>query len=77
MYTFLVTICSDSATSAFRKLPSIYVFRYFPFGFKGRMLDLIVSVPDHCLSLYSFFLEMSILIILVSTLTQIRTGLGC
>ena len=36
--------------SAFRKLPSIYVFSYFPFGFKGRMLDLIVSVPDHCLS---------------------------
>ena len=38
--------------SAFRKLPSIYVFSYFPFGFEGRMWDLIVSVPDHCLSLY-------------------------
>ena len=25
---------------------------YFPFGFEGRMLDLIVSVPDHCLSFY-------------------------
>ena len=37
-------------TSAFRKLPSIYVFSYFPFGFEGRMWDLIVSVPDHCLS---------------------------
>ena len=24
----------------------------FPFGFEGRMLDLIVSVPDHCLSFY-------------------------
>ena len=34
--------------SAFRKLPSIYVFSYFPFGFEGRMWDLIVSVPDHC-----------------------------
>ena len=22
------------------------------FGFEGRMLDLIVSVPDHCLSFY-------------------------
>ena len=38
--------------SAFGKLPSIYVFNYFPFGFEGRMLDLIVSVPDHCLSFY-------------------------
>ena len=35
-----------------RKLRSIYVFSYFPFGFEGRMWDLIVSVPDHCLSFY-------------------------
>ena len=34
--------------SAFRKLPSVYVFSYFPFGFEGRMWDLI----DHCLSFY-------------------------
>ena len=38
--------------SAFCKLLSIYVFSYFPFGFEGRMWDLIVSVPDHCLSFY-------------------------
>ena len=38
--------------STFGKLPSIYVFSYFPFGFEGRMCDLIVSVPDHCLSFY-------------------------
>ena len=37
-----------------RKLLSIYVFSYFPFGFKGRMWDLIASVPDHCLSFYFF-----------------------
>ena len=37
---------------AFRKLMLIYVFSYFPFGFDGRILDLIVSVPDHCLSFY-------------------------
>ena len=36
----------------FRKLLSMYVFRYFPFGFEGRIWDLIVSVPDHCLSFY-------------------------
>ena len=40
------------AASAFRKLASIYVFSYFPFGFEGRIWDLIVSVPDHCLSFY-------------------------
>ena len=33
-------------------LPSVYVFSYFPFGFESRMWDLIVSVPDHCLSFY-------------------------
>ena len=38
--------------SAFRKLLSFYVFSCFPFGFEGRMCDLIVSVPDHCLSFY-------------------------
>ena len=38
--------------SAFRKLRSVYVFSYFHFGFESRMWDLIVSVPDHCLSLY-------------------------
>ena len=38
--------------SAFHKLLSIYVFSYSPFGFEGRMWDLIVSVPDHCLSFF-------------------------
>ena len=37
---------------AFHGLLSIYVFSYFPFGFKGRIWDLIVSVPDHCLCFY-------------------------
>ena len=37
---------------AFRKLLSVYIFSYFPFGFEGRMWDLIVSVPDYCLSFY-------------------------
>ena len=38
--------------SAFRKLLSIYVFSCFPFGFEGRVWDLIVSVPGRCLSFY-------------------------
>ena len=32
------------AASAFRKLSSVCVFSCFPFGFEGRMWDLIVSV---------------------------------
>ena len=31
---------------------SVCVFGCFPFGFEVRMWDLIVSVPDHCLSFY-------------------------
>ena len=45
------------AASAFRKLSSMYVFSYFPFGCEGRIWDLIVSVPDHCLSFYFAFLK--------------------
>ena len=37
---------------ALRTLLSIYVFNYFHFSFEGRMWDLILSVPDHCLSFY-------------------------
>ena len=42
---FRLTAC------AFRKLLSIYVFSYIPFCFEGRIWDLIVSLPNHCLSL--------------------------
>ena len=31
---------------------ALLVFNYFPFGFEGRMWDLIVPVPDHCLFFY-------------------------
>ena len=51
-YLFLMSVFIRFTASAFRKLRSIYVFSYFPFGFEGRMWDLIVSVPDHCLSFY-------------------------
>ena len=55
MTTYLGKSCSFGLPHAFRKLPSIYVFSYFPFGFEGRMWDLIVSDPDHCLSFYFAF----------------------
>ena len=40
-------------------MSSIYVFSYFPFGFEGRIWDLIVSVPDYCLSFYFVTLHSS------------------
>ena len=48
--------------SAFRKLLSIYVFSYFHFGFQGRMWDLTVSLPDHCLvfTLYATWICLSL-----------------
>ena len=49
-------LCIRCTASAFRKLLSIYVLSCFPFDFESRMWDLIVSVPDHCLSFY-FTLE--------------------
>ena len=52
MTTYLGKSCSLVYRGAFRKLSSIYIFSYFPFGFEGRMCDLIVSVPDYCLSFY-------------------------
>ena len=49
---FLTVTCSCCPYLYFRKVLSIYIFSYFPFGFEGRVWDLIVSVPDHCLSFY-------------------------
>ena len=54
------------SASAFRELPSICVFSYFPFGFEGRMWDLIVSVPDHCLSFYFVFKQIMLRLQLIS-----------
>ena len=42
MFHISVPIIHYSCNCAFRKLPSIYVFSYFPFGFEGRMWDLVV-----------------------------------
>ena len=48
----MTTYLGKSCSFGLRKLPSVYVFSYFPFGFEGRMWDLIVLVPDRCLSFY-------------------------
>ena len=48
MATCLGKSSSFGLPRAFRKLLSVYVFSYFPFGFEGRIWDLIGSVPEHC-----------------------------
>ena len=48
----MTTCLGKSCLFGFRKLLSVYVFSFFPFGFEGRIWDLIVSVSDHCLSFY-------------------------
>ena len=52
----MTTCLGKSCSFGLPRVPFVncsdYVFSYFPFGFEGRMRDLIVSVPDHCLSFY-------------------------
>ena len=53
MTTYLGKSCSFCLPRVpFVNCRQFYVFSYFPFGFEGRIWDLIVSVPDHCLSFY-------------------------
>ena len=53
MTTYLGKSCSFSLPRVpFVKCGQFMYFSYFPFDFEGRMWDLIVSVPDHCLSFY-------------------------
>ena len=57
----MTTYLGKSCSFCLPRVPfvnSIYVFSYFPFGFEGRIWDLIVSVPDHCLSFYFTFIWM-------------------
>ena len=53
MTTYLGKSCSFGLPRVpFVNCRQFNVFSYFPFGFEGRMWDLIVSVPDCCLSFY-------------------------
>ena len=53
MTTYLGKSCSFCLPRVpFVNCRQFFVFSYFPFGFEGRIWDLIVSVPDHCLSFY-------------------------
>ena len=53
MTTYLGKSCSFCLPRVpFVNCRQFMYFSYFPFGFEGRIWDLIVSVPDHCLSVY-------------------------
>ena len=52
----MTTYLGKSCSFGFPRVPFVncrqFMYLVFPFGFEGRMWDLIVSVPDHCLSFY-------------------------
>ena len=64
------SLFSRITASAFRKLLSVCVFCYFPFGFEGRMWDLIVSVPDHCLSFYFDSKDLNLILVITFVFTS-------
>ena len=55
----MTTYLGKSCSFGLPRVPFVncrqFMYCYFPFGFEGRMWDLIVSVPDHCLSFYFAF----------------------
>ena len=52
----MTTFLGKSCSFCLPRVPFVncrqFMYCYFPFGFEGRIWDLIVSVPDHCLSFY-------------------------
>ena len=66
MTTGLGRSCSFSCVY-FRGRVSVCEFASFLFGFEGRLWDLIVLFPDHCLSFY----------LCLCYLNTLRRGLVC
>ena len=52
----MTTYLGKSCSFCLPRVPFVncrqFMYLVFPFGFEGRIWDLIVSVPDHCLSFY-------------------------
>ena len=50
----MTTCLGKSCSFGLPRMPFVNCcqFMYFLFGFEGMMWNLIVSVPDHCLSFY-------------------------
>ena len=57
-----MTTCWERAVhsvyrAVFRECVSIWVCVSFPFDFEGWIYELMLMVPDHCLSSYLFFIN--------------------
>ena len=53
----MTTYLGKSCSFCLPRVPFVHCCQFMylvisPFGFEGRIWDLIVSVPDHCLSFY-------------------------
>ena len=44
---------------SFVNVYQLYVCPSFPFGIEGGIWDVIVFIPDHCLSLYTLQIEIN------------------
>ena len=49
-------ICIDIRAFGLLSVPFVNVYQFVSFVLKGWMWDLVVLVPDHCLSFYYVFL---------------------
>ena len=52
----MTTYLGKSCSFGLSRVPFVncrqFMYLVIPFGFEGMIRDLIVSVPDHCLSFY-------------------------
>ena len=55
----MTTCLGKSCSFGLPRVPFVncyqFMYCYFPFDFEGRIWDLFVSVPDHCLSFYFLY----------------------
>ena len=51
----MTTCLGKNCSFGLPRVPFVNVFSYFPFGYEGRMWDLIASVPYNCFSFYFLF----------------------
>ena len=56
--SFTFCLLCVSFVHVYQHMYVVCVCASFPFGFEGGMLDLIVLIPDHCLSFYIATLQL-------------------
>ena len=77
----MTTYLGKSCSFGFPRVPFVDCrqFMYLvisPLGFEGRMWDLIVSVPDHCLSFYLAYLCGTLCYLAVFSMTSVFSHFG-